>query len=281
MLVAMPTAIPADPLTSRLGTLEGRTSGSFSVPSKLSVQLDRLLLDVEEHLLRDRGQAGLGVPHRGRRVPVDRAEVPLAVDERVAEAERLGHADEGVVDGEVAVGVVLAEDVADRARALPVRPVVGRARLPHRPEDATVDRLEAVPAVGERPSDDDAHRVIDVGVVHLPLERAGRGSGRTGGGGPGRGACPSPRRLRSAELLRDRPVGDLEEWVARAGRDGRAAGDAVPSALSADRVRRGAAAPSRGRALARPGGGFPRPLTLVGPVPPSEKTRTGRSGGSR
>ena len=33
MLVAMPTAMPADPLTSRLGSRDGSTSGSFSEPS--------------------------------------------------------------------------------------------------------------------------------------------------------------------------------------------------------------------------------------------------------
>ena len=38
MFVAIPTAIPAEPLMSRLGTLPGRRSGSLSVPSKLSVQ---------------------------------------------------------------------------------------------------------------------------------------------------------------------------------------------------------------------------------------------------
>ncbi len=38
MLVAIPTAIPDEPLISRLGSLDGRTDGSFSEPSKLSTQ---------------------------------------------------------------------------------------------------------------------------------------------------------------------------------------------------------------------------------------------------
>ena len=38
MLVAIPTAIPAEPLTNRLGSRAGRTVGSCSVPSKLSVK---------------------------------------------------------------------------------------------------------------------------------------------------------------------------------------------------------------------------------------------------
>src|SRR5438552_1725514 len=38
MFVAMPTAIPLEPFTRRFGNFDGRTVGSFSVPSKLSIQ---------------------------------------------------------------------------------------------------------------------------------------------------------------------------------------------------------------------------------------------------
>ena len=37
-MVAIPTAIPVVPLTRRLGNLEGRTVGSFSVSSKLGTK---------------------------------------------------------------------------------------------------------------------------------------------------------------------------------------------------------------------------------------------------
>ena len=39
MLVAMPTAMPEEPLTSRLGILDGRTVGSCSRSSKLGWKL--------------------------------------------------------------------------------------------------------------------------------------------------------------------------------------------------------------------------------------------------
>ena len=38
ILVAIPTAIPSEPLTSRFGYTAGRTAGSFKVSSKLFVQ---------------------------------------------------------------------------------------------------------------------------------------------------------------------------------------------------------------------------------------------------
>ena len=38
ILVAMPTAMPVPPLTRRFGNLDGRTTGSFSVSSKLGTK---------------------------------------------------------------------------------------------------------------------------------------------------------------------------------------------------------------------------------------------------
>ncbi len=37
MFVAIPTAIPVVPFIRRLGTIAGRTTGSFSLPSKLGL----------------------------------------------------------------------------------------------------------------------------------------------------------------------------------------------------------------------------------------------------
>ena len=91
-----------------------------------------------------RDEAALGVAHRRRRVAVDGAEVALAVDERVAQRERLRHPDERVVDRRVAVRVVVAHHVADDARGLARRPVRLQAGLVHRVEHAAVHRLQAV-----------------------------------------------------------------------------------------------------------------------------------------
>src|SRR5829696_4093417 len=61
-------------------------------------EYDGVLVDIGEELVGDRGQTRLRVAHRRRTIAVDRTEVSLAIDERVAEVEVLRHADEGVVD---------------------------------------------------------------------------------------------------------------------------------------------------------------------------------------
>jgi len=89
-------------------------------------EVDRLLVDVGEQLVREARHAHLGVAHGRRHVTVDRAEVALAVDEHVAHRKGLRHAHHRVVHRAVAVRVILTDDVADDAGRLLVRlvPVV-------------------------------------------------------------------------------------------------------------------------------------------------------------
>ena len=172
MLVAMPTAMPLEPLTRRLGILEGRTVGSWSRSSKFGLVIDGVLVDVLQHRHGDAGEPRLGVPVGRGGVAVHRAEVALAVDQRIAQREVLHHAHQRVVHRRVAVRMVLAEHVADDRRRLLVRAARHQAELVHRVQDAAVDRLEPVAHVGQRAGDDDAHRVVDERLLHLLFDEA-------------------------------------------------------------------------------------------------------------
>ena len=82
-------------------------------------EIDGFLVDVGQQLVRDlRSMPALGVAHSRGGVAVDRTEVALAVDQRVAHGKVLRHAHERVVDRGIAVRVILAQHVADDARAI-------------------------------------------------------------------------------------------------------------------------------------------------------------------
>ena len=139
----------------------------------VGLEVDRVGVQVAQHLARDRRQPRLRVPHRCGRVLVDRPEVALAVDEHVAHREVLRQAHQGVIDRRVAVRVVLAHHVADDAGGLRVRAVRLQAVLVHREQHAAVDGLQAVADVGQRAPDDDGHGVVEIRRAHLLLEPAG------------------------------------------------------------------------------------------------------------
>ena len=54
--------------------------------------IDGVFVDVAQHFLAEAGHARLGITHGGGRVAVHRAEVPLPVNQRVAQREILRHA---------------------------------------------------------------------------------------------------------------------------------------------------------------------------------------------
>ncbi len=146
-------------------------------------EVDGVGVDVGEHFAGQAGHARLGVTHGGGWVAVDGAEVALAVDQGVAEAEVLGQADHGVVDGGVAVGVVVAHDVADDLGGLGVLLVELQAHFLHAVQDAAVDGLEAVAGVGQGAADDDRHRVVEIRPAHLLLDVDGEHDESAGAGG--------------------------------------------------------------------------------------------------
>ena len=132
-------------------------------------EIDRVGVDVAQHLGRHARKTALRVAHRARRVTVDRAEVTLPLDERVAHRERLCEPGQGVVDRRVAVGVVVAHHVADDARRLPGGAVRLQAGLVHGVEHPAVDGLQAVAHVRQGARDDHAHRVVEEAGANLGL----------------------------------------------------------------------------------------------------------------
>ena len=174
MLVAIPTAMPWEPLTSMLGNRDGQDRRLLGGGVVVGDEVDRLLVDARHQLEGQRAQPALGVAH-GRRTLVGAGapEVAVTVDQRVAHGELLDHAGQRLVDGRVAVGVVGAHDVPDHLGALGVGSVGQQPLVVHRVEDPAVDRLQAVPHVGQGPRDDDRHRVLEEGALHLLLDLDG------------------------------------------------------------------------------------------------------------
>ena len=161
---------PLGPVDQQVGEPARQHHGLGRAAVVVLPEVDGVLVDVPQHLHRQRGEAALGVAHGRGRVVARRAEVALAVDERHPHRPGLRHPHQRVVDRAVAVRVVVAHDLADDPRALEeaaVRPV---AAVVHRVQDPHVDRLEPVPDVGQRAADDDRHRVVDVAALHLVLD---------------------------------------------------------------------------------------------------------------
>ena len=72
------------------------------------LEIDRLFIEVFEQRGRHARQAGFGVPVGRRRIAIHRAEIALALHQRIAHGERLRQPHQGIVDRQVAVRMILA-----------------------------------------------------------------------------------------------------------------------------------------------------------------------------
>ena len=129
------------------------------------MQRDRFLLDVAQQCIGKGGQAHFGVAVRRGRVAVNRAEVALPLDQRVAHGEVLCQPHGGVVDRAITVGVVITEDIPDDLGRLHRRAAGQVAPEVHAVEDAPLHRLEAVASIRQRPVGDDREAVQGKGMA--------------------------------------------------------------------------------------------------------------------
>ncbi len=134
---------------------------------EVRVPVDSIFVDVAQHLVAELRHARLGVSISRRRVAVDGAEVAVPVDEHVAHGKVLRKAHHCVVDGGVTVRMVPAKDVTDAGCRFFKRLIRSQAVFIHCVQNAPVDGLQAVSHVRKGSSDDDGHRVVNIGRFHL------------------------------------------------------------------------------------------------------------------
>ena len=95
-------------VNQQVGQQRGQHARLLQRAVEVVVEVDRFLVNVGEHLHRDRRETRLGIAHGRGAIAVERAKIALTVHERVAHGEVLRHAHERIVDGHIAVWVVFA-----------------------------------------------------------------------------------------------------------------------------------------------------------------------------
>ena len=108
---------------------------------EVRLEIDRVFLDIRQHVVCQLGHAGLGITVCCRGVAVHGTEVAVTVDQRIVQRERLRHTHHRVIDRCVAVRMIPAEHITDGRCRLAVGLVRGQAVLVHRVQDTAVYRL--------------------------------------------------------------------------------------------------------------------------------------------
>ena len=132
--------------------------------------VDGFLVQIGQQFMGQLGHPHFGVTHCCRVIAIDGTEVALTVDQRIAHGKVLRHTHDSVVYGRVTVRVVLTDHVTNNTGRLQVRLVPVVAQFAHRVQHATVHRLEAIAHVRQCPSDNYAHRIIQIGLLQFVFD---------------------------------------------------------------------------------------------------------------
>ena len=143
----------------QVGEAGGQYDRLLTLLIEVRLEIDRVFLDVRQHIVCQLGHAGLGITvccqhlhgdlaqsclcisHGRCAVAVHGTEVAVTVDQRIVQRERLRHTHHRVVNRCVAVRMIPAEHITDGRCRLAVGLVRGQAVLVHRVQDTAVYRL--------------------------------------------------------------------------------------------------------------------------------------------
>ncbi len=159
---------PVDKQVRKLAGQHRRFGADFVIRRRV---VDGVQFDIVQHRRGDRRQTSFRVPHRGRGQAGDAAEVALLVDQQPPHVPFLGHADQRRIDDRFAVRVIVAGRVAGDLRALDPLAAWAQVQVVHRDQDPPLGRFQSVANIGKGAADDDAHRVRQITVPQLVLDR--------------------------------------------------------------------------------------------------------------
>ena len=134
---------------------------------EVHLEVDGVFVDIQEHILGDLAQAAFRVTHGSRAVTVDRAEVALAVHQRITHVPVLSQADHGEIYGGIAVGMVFAQYVTDDSCRFLIGFVRVVAQFVHSEQNTAMNRLHSVSYIGQGAGYNHRHRIVYVGGPHL------------------------------------------------------------------------------------------------------------------
>ena len=144
----------------------GQHFGLLHSAIKIRRPINRVLIDIPQHLVRNTSHTGLRITIRGRRIAIHGTKVPVAVDQRIPHREILGQTSQRIINTSITMRVIMTNHITDRRCTLLIRHIVRQAGPVHRIQNPAMYRLKPVTNIRQGTGHNHAHRVIDVALAH-------------------------------------------------------------------------------------------------------------------
>ena len=109
------------------------------------------------------------VTHGGRTIPVKGTEISLTINQGISHGEALGHSDDRIVCRGISMGMVFTNDITHDPRGFHIRAIVGVIQNIHGKQHAAVNGFQPITNIRQRPANDDAHCIVQIGLLELVL----------------------------------------------------------------------------------------------------------------
>ena len=133
--------------------------------------VDRLFFEIFEHKGAKVVHLRFGITHGSRAVTINRTEVSLTKHQRIAQREILRHTGKSIVNSNVTMRVVLTDNITHDTGGLDGSLVRNHAQLVHTIHHTTVHGLKAIARIRQCTSDNNAHRVAKIAVLHVLFDK--------------------------------------------------------------------------------------------------------------
>ena len=137
---------------------------------EVRLEIHRIFVDVTHQFHSHFAQTGFCITHGGSAITVNRTEVALSFNERIACVEILRKTHHCIIYGTVTMGMITAHAVPDDTRTLTSGFVGSDAEFLHRVHDAAVNRLHAIPDIGKSTACNNRHRIGDEAFLHFMFQ---------------------------------------------------------------------------------------------------------------
>ena len=137
---------------------------------KVRLKINRILIDISQHLHGYLAETGFRVPHRRGSVAVYGTKVPVAVYQRISGGPVLSHIYKSAVNRTVAVGMIFTHGIADDTGAFTVRFIRAVIQLDHGIQNSSLHWLQSVPYIRKSAGRDNTHGIVDIRLFHGLLQ---------------------------------------------------------------------------------------------------------------
>ena len=157
----------AGTVDQKIGEAGRKHTGLFAGFIKVRIPVNRFLINIAKHLIRNFGKARFRVSIGSGRISINRTKVSVSIHQHIPHGKILCKTDHRIIDGGISVRMVVAQDIANAGSRFFKRFIRCQTAFIHRIKDSAVHGLQAVTHIRKSTGYNNRHCIVDIALLHF------------------------------------------------------------------------------------------------------------------